>query len=446
MVKFFAPWCGHCKRLAPIYEEAATVLKGTAVLAEVDCVMMVGAANVNANLCSRFGVQGYPTLKVFMEQKAEVEYQGGRTADDIVTYMTKLSEDPYTILSSADEVAAFTAQSGGVAVVGVFADTSSSDFAHFVELAASKRLDHPFGVVLDVALVLGQPVEAPAMLVYKDFDDKRYTHTGVFTVAALTTTLEAETVPLLAQMEPEHYSTYVDRGHPIAWVFMDTAHADTIAIRTAATEAAKEFKNRISFVAIDAVKWNRHARAMGVHDSPALAVQSADTTKTFLHSGEMHADAIVAFCKAVLSGKAEPTRKSEPVPMQTALPLFKLVGSTFDEVAFDSRRDVLVAFVAPWCGHCKHMGPAYQEVAETMAKEGQENIVIASIDAAENEVPYEHIGYPTLTLFPAGDKQGPAEGVLFGGERKTGPMLAFIKEHATTYSAAGTAAAPHAEL
>jgi protein disulfide-isomerase A1 len=54
LVEFFAPWCGHCKALAPQYEEAATTLKAAGIkLAKVDCTE-------NSDLCQAHGVGGYP--------------------------------------------------------------------------------------------------------------------------------------------------------------------------------------------------------------------------------------------------------------------------------------------------------------------------------------------------------------------------------------------------
>lgn len=85
VVEFFAPWCGHCKALAPEYEKAATLLKGVAKLVAVDA-----SDQANAGIAQKYGVQGFPTLKVFgADKKKPVDYQGPRTSDGIVTETMK---------------------------------------------------------------------------------------------------------------------------------------------------------------------------------------------------------------------------------------------------------------------------------------------------------------------------------------------------------------------
>ena len=82
-----APWCGHCKNLAPHWEKAAKELKGKVKLGAVD-------ATVHQQLAGKYGVQGYPTIKYFAAgAKGDPDnYDGGRTADDIVAWALERHE------------------------------------------------------------------------------------------------------------------------------------------------------------------------------------------------------------------------------------------------------------------------------------------------------------------------------------------------------------------
>ena len=74
LAEFFAPWCGHCKALAPEYEEAATTLKEKDIpLVKVDCTE-------EADLCKDYDVEGYPTVKIFRGPENVALYNGPRKA------------------------------------------------------------------------------------------------------------------------------------------------------------------------------------------------------------------------------------------------------------------------------------------------------------------------------------------------------------------------------
>ncbi|KAL9963087.1 hypothetical protein ACROYT_G032258 [Oculina patagonica] len=90
LVEFFAPWCGHCQRLAPEWAKAATELKGKVKVGALD-------ATVHTVTASRYQVQGYPTIKVFaagVKDSHSVEnYEGPRSASDIIQFaLDKLAE------------------------------------------------------------------------------------------------------------------------------------------------------------------------------------------------------------------------------------------------------------------------------------------------------------------------------------------------------------------
>ncbi|KAH7815889.1 Protein disulfide isomerase [Monocercomonoides exilis] len=79
-----------------------------------------------------------------------------------------------------------------------------------------------------------------------------------------------------------------------------------------------------------------------------------------------------------------------------------LTPDNFDQVALDPTKNVLVAFTASWCGHCKRLKPQ-MELAASSFKDS-DNVSFAVIDAdefSEFTKPYDVAGYPTVKFFPA---------------------------------------------
>jgi thioredoxin domain-containing protein 5 len=92
-IKFYAPWCGHCKRLAPDWEKLAFSFKEnpSVVIAKVDCTE-------NREICQKYGVRGYPTLKIFRANKELGEHNGARSLEAMTKFVTDNFVDEEEIL------------------------------------------------------------------------------------------------------------------------------------------------------------------------------------------------------------------------------------------------------------------------------------------------------------------------------------------------------------
>ncbi|CCV00462.1 unnamed protein product [Malassezia sympodialis ATCC 42132] len=88
LVEFFAPWCGHCKRLAPEYEKLADAFAGKkdkVIIAKVD-------GDKNRDLANRINLQGFPTIKYFPPySEIGIDYENERTAEALAAFVTEKS-------------------------------------------------------------------------------------------------------------------------------------------------------------------------------------------------------------------------------------------------------------------------------------------------------------------------------------------------------------------
>eukprot|EP00397_Hematodinium_sp_SG-2012_P067793 GEMP01106741.1.p1 GENE.GEMP01106741.1~~GEMP01106741.1.p1 ORF type:complete len:234 (+),score=56.56 GEMP01106741.1:57-704(+) len=83
-VKFFAPWCGHCKRIKSTWHDLEKEYLGSPIvtIADVDCT------RAGKPICDRIGVRGFPTLKYFINGEAR-DYKGGRNLAELKHFVKK---------------------------------------------------------------------------------------------------------------------------------------------------------------------------------------------------------------------------------------------------------------------------------------------------------------------------------------------------------------------
>jgi len=84
LLEFYAPWCGHCKSLAPKYDEAAKKV------AHLSDKLTLAKIDATENEIPGITIQGFPTLKFFKAGNPEpLEFDGPRETDGIVDWLKK---------------------------------------------------------------------------------------------------------------------------------------------------------------------------------------------------------------------------------------------------------------------------------------------------------------------------------------------------------------------
>ncbi|KAL8704005.1 MAG: hypothetical protein Q9201_002810 [Fulgogasparrea decipioides] len=423
LAEFFAPWCGHCKALAPEYEEAATTLKEKDIpLVKVDCTE-------EADLCKDYGVEGYPTVKVFRGPDNHSPYSGQRKAPAIISYMTKQALPAVSILTSETLEEFKTADK--VVVVAYFGKDDQKSNSSFSEIAESLRDDYLFGATNDADVAKAEGVKQPSIVLYKSFDEGKNTFEEKFTKDNIEKWIKTSGIPLVGEVGPDTYAGYMAAGIPLAYIFAETPEErDQLAAEL--KPVAEKHKGAVSFATIDAKAFGAHAGNLNleVDKWPAFAIQETVKNQKFPfdQSKKLTEKDVGAFVQDFVDGKIEPSIKSEPIPEKQEGPVQVVVAHNYKDIVFDDDKDVLLEFYAPWCGHCKALAPKYEELAEmyTSSPTFAPKITIAKVDATANDVPDEISGFPTIKLFPAGNKDSP---VTYSGSRTIEDLANFIKEN-----------------
>ena len=317
-----------------------------------------------------------------------------------------------------------------VVLVAYLAADDKANNETFTKVAESLRDNYLFGGVNDAAVAEAEGVTAPAIVLYKAFDEGKNVFSAKFEEDAIKEFAQTAATPLIGEVGPETYGGYMSAGIPLAYIFAETADERT-ELGNAVRPIAEKFKGKINFATIDASSFGAHAGNLNLKTDkfPSFAIQDIAKNQKFPFDQEAKIthDAIAKFVEDFDAGKIEPSIKSEDIPETQEGPVTVVVAKSYNDIVLDDTKDVLIEFYAPWCGHCKALAPKYEDLASQYGEsEFKDKVVIAKVDATLNDVPDEIQGFPTIKLYPAGGKDSP---VTYQGSRTVEDLIEFIKEN-----------------
>ncbi|XP_059053821.1 protein disulfide-isomerase [Achroia grisella] len=423
LVEFYAPWCGHCKSLAPEYAKAATRLaeeESPIKLAKVD-------ATQEQDLAENYGVRGYPTLK-FFRNGSPIDYSGGRQADDIVNWLKKKTGPPAVEVTSVEQAKELIA-ANPVIVIGFFPDKSSVKASTFLSIASAVD-DQVFAIVQDEKIIKDLEVEAEDVVLFKNFEEPRVKYEGeTFDEDSFKTWVFVQSMPTIVEFSHETASKIF--GGQIKYhllLFLSKKNGDFDKYVEELKPVAKNYRDKIMSVAIDTDE-DDHQRILEFFGMKKEEVPSArlialeqDMAKYKPATDELSANAVEEFVQSFFAGTLKQHLLSEDLPSDwSEKPVKVLVATNFDEVVFDSNKRVLVEFYAPWCGHCKQLVPIYDKLGEHFEKD--DDVVIAKIDATANELEHTKItSFPTIKLYTKDNQVRD-----YNGERTLAALTKFVE-------------------
>jgi len=440
-VEFYAPWCGHCKKLEPEWQKTAEAAVGVCPIGKVDAIQ-------EKQLATDLGVQSFPTLMLFMgHPKVHVKYNGPRTPDKFVDWVK--------VWKSADvvqQVAASNAETWAgqktITLLGFKGGDEAEDEAMVKMLknvgftlnpqAAGKEV--PVGVTdADSAELkkLGLEAHSGAFVVmFRDFDfeDKQVvfsppTNWQKLGFEAFNKWIQesrvAALIPGSAETE-QFFLQDIQTGHGLVMYFGEdkqiTRGLNELAVEYASETRMKWVHNKPGEFAEGIGK----SVGLSKDDFPEFVIwefgETEDDDKVFRYSqqstgGELSKET----AKAMFENWKKKKLSSEKDPV------LSLTTDNFEKYVIDNERDVLVEFYAPWCGHCKSLTPVYKQLAKHYEKD--EDIRIAKVDATKHKHSSAEVkSYPTIKFYKKGEKNAPMDAV-FKANRDLKSLTDFIEEN-----------------
>ena len=424
LVLFYAPWCGHCKKFHPEYEKAAkTLRKENLYLSKVD-------ATVEKKLAEKFEIQGFPTVKLFIKGEA-IEYTGGRKEQEVINWMRKKTGPATKLIQSTEDIDKLKKDND---VVLIYFGNNKNELDEYTKVAR-KNEDFPFANVENEEIAKKLGIKMGTVVMFRNFEEPQKELSGSLTSKKIEEFIDSFSSPKVMVFDEKAAQIIFGKAIPAIILYCDKNSDKWDEYRKLMETISDKIGGKLKVVQTDIKEGmaSRLAEYIGVKESDLPSVRIADTRidlKKYNMEGEINEKNILKFIEDWENNKLKPHLKSAEEPKENKDDVFVVVGKTYEKEVINNDKDVMLLFYAPWCGHCKALHPKYEEVAKKL-KEKNPKLLLAKIDATENEVENINIsGFPTVKFYP-GNKKNKAP-IDYNGDRSVNDMIKFIKTNAAT--------------
>ncbi|KAF9280404.1 hypothetical protein BGZ68_007246 [Mortierella alpina] len=264
LVEYYAPWCGHCKALAPVYEELAKALKNKVNVAKVDCP-------ANEVVCKSQKVRGYPTIKLHQHQQA-TEFNKKRSLEALTYFALGATEPSIKTIVQAD--LEDIRNGPDVTFIYVHDASTSKDITTIIEKQSQIFYEQvTIKSTTDPAVARELSItELPALVALKD--NRQYDYRGSLSNSqAVQDWIARSKTPLVPFVTNSNSATVLNAPGWVVLGLLDPSKPSSAVARRALIEVAHKYNTELNsgqrsllngrpvrFATLDATKWTNYIK------------------------------------------------------------------------------------------------------------------------------------------------------------------------------------------
>ena len=379
-VKFYAPWCGHCKHLAPVFENASRNSQGINVsFAEMDAT----ANQVSAN---KFQIQGYPTLYLLMEGQDPILYDDERTESVMLQWISAQLKPNITCLKTIGHLPNVSS------VIYIYENNYNESLITKLAkgLKGAEVYQGSFATYKSITKTTENPNKICDKLLLLNFvrENKTIVNSTI-SPKQLKETIETLNLPYVLELSQSTFPTIIKFNGATVWIF-EGVNLTTNDESYVLAQAKKNTNIQFVKVNVTIPQNKRFVDFLGIHSATKFlfsVMQDRAFLKQLPGKDDTLEEAISKYTKGQLSYyyKSEDVKEGETVSASDYT-MKKVSGTTLN--SFKAKTPALIIYEAP--------GYANKDAVIKMLSKASIEMNVGVFDIMQNEHP---LIKPTMALF-----------------------------------------------